>query len=82
MGLAAVCRAIVNDAGDMIPCSLVLDGEYGYRKLSMAVPVVLGREGVREIQEWELAHDEQEELEKSAGILAPAMHYVEDFLKK
>jgi len=80
VGLAAVCRAIAGDTGEVIPCSLVLDGEYGLSNLSMAVPAVLGREGVRQIIELELAPDEEKLLKKSIDILEPTMRYVEDFL--
>ena len=79
-GLAAMCRAIGKDTVEMIPCSVVLDGEYSCHKLSMSVPVILGRGGVREILEWELAPDEREELKNSINILKPAMRYVEVFL--
>jgi len=81
VGLAYVCRAIGEDAGQVVPCSLVLDGEYGYKNISMSVPAILGREGVREILEIELAEDEKEYLKKSVGVLEPAMRYVEDFLE-
>lgn len=82
VGLATVCRAIVEDTGETIPCSLALEGEYGYSKLSMSVPSVLGRGGVREIIEVEMAADEREDLKKSVGVLEPAMRYVEEFIKK
>lgn len=82
VGLATVCRAIVEDSGEVIPCSLILEGEYGYRNLSMSVPAVLGRGGMRRIIEVELADDEREYLKKSVGILEPAMRYVEEFLEK
>ena len=82
VGLARVCRAIVEDSGETIPCSLLLDGEYGCKKLSMSVPAVLGRGGVRKIIEMELAADEREDLKKTLGILEPAMRYVEEFLEQ
>jgi malate dehydrogenase len=82
VGLAAVCRAIIEDTGEMIPCSMALEGEYGYSRLSMSVPVILGRDGVRKIIEVELAADEKDYLKKSVSILEPAMRYVEDFIKK
>jgi malate dehydrogenase len=82
VGLAAVCRAIVEDTGETLPCSLLIKGEYGYKGLSMSVPAILGREGVREIIELELAPDEKKDLQNSVDILMPAMKYVEDFLKK
>jgi malate dehydrogenase len=80
VGMAAMVRAIRDDAGEVFPCSVVLDGEYGQRGLSMAVPVVLGREGVGEIKEWELAPDEQAGLERSANVLSAAAREVEKSL--
>ena len=81
MGIGAVCRAIAHNTGEMIPCSVVLEGEYGCRNMGMSVPVVLGKEGVREIQEWKIAPDEQELLQRSIESLKPAMEYVEESLK-
>ncbi len=80
VGIAAVCRAISQNTGEMIPCSVVLDGEYGCHSLSMSVPTVLGKNGVREIQEWDIESDERELLDKSIETLKPAMKYVEELL--
>jgi malate dehydrogenase len=80
VGLAAVCRAIVQDTGEMIPCSVTLDGEYGCKALSMSVPAVLGKGGVQRILEFKLASDEQEALNHSIDVLKPAMKYVEELL--
>jgi len=81
-GLAVMCRAIVEDTGEMIPCSAVLDGEYGYRGLSMTVPLTLGREGIREFQEWELSPDERARLENSMEKLKAGMRHVEEYVGK
>jgi malate dehydrogenase len=80
VGLAALCRAIASGVARVYPCSIVLDGEYGVHKMSMSVPVVLGKAGVRDILEWELSPDEQKALQKSIDKLTPAMRYVEEFL--
>jgi malate dehydrogenase len=82
VGLAALCRAIAKGAARVYPCSIVLDGEYGVHNMSISVPVVLGKAGVRDILEWELAPDEQKALQKSIDTLTPAMRYVEEFLGK
>jgi malate dehydrogenase len=82
MGLTALCHAIKEDTGEMIPCSLVLDGEYGCHQLGMTVPAIIGMDGVQQIQEWELSPDEREALNRSINILKPAMRYVEEFLTK
>ncbi len=80
VGITAVCRAISRDTGEMIPCSVVLDGEYGCHSLGMSVPTVLGKSGVQEIQEWDIEPDERELLNKSIETLKPAMKYVEELL--
>jgi malate dehydrogenase len=80
VGLTAIARAVLHDTGEVFPCSVVLEGEYGRRGLSMSVPVRLGKDGVREIQEWELAPDEREGLERSADVLAAAAKTVEENL--
>jgi malate dehydrogenase len=79
-GIAAMCRAIGENTGEIIPCSVVLDGEYGCRSLSMSVPTVLGKGGVREILEWEIDPDERKLLNESVEILKPHMKYVEELL--
>jgi malate dehydrogenase len=80
IGVAAVTRAILQDTGEVFPCSVILDGEYGQRGLSMSVPVVLGKKGVREILEWELAPDEQAGLKRTADVLKAAAEIVDENL--
>jgi len=82
VGLAALVRAIRDDTGEVFPCSVVLDGEYGRSGLSMSVPVSLGRGGVREIRRWELEPDEREALERSADALAAAARLVDEALQR
>ncbi len=76
MGILQMVMAITNDSGKLFSCSTVVDGEYGYKNFCMGVPAIIGREGIREIQEWTLAQDEQQQLtdiavslEKNAGIV-------------
>jgi len=80
VGLAALTRAVLQDTREVFPCSVVLDGEYGRRGFSMSVPVRLGKGGVIEICEWELAPDEREALHRSADVLAAASARVEEEL--
>jgi malate dehydrogenase len=80
VGLAHMCRAIGQDTRDKIPCSVVLDGEYGYHGLSMTAPAIIGQGGVQQILEWELSPDEYQGLENSVNTLKPAMRYVEENL--
>ena len=80
VGLAKIIRAIAADDGTVIPCSIVLDGEYGLSDLSMSVPVVLGRTGVREIKEYQLNPDEAQGLKITAETLKSAARVVNERL--
>jgi len=55
---ANMIQMILEDRRDLAVGSVVLDGEYGLKDVSIGVPVELGREGVGRIFEWEL--DERE----------------------
>lgn len=52
--LARLARMVLKDTGETAICSAVLDGEYGLEHCSLGVPVRIGREGIQEIEEWEL----------------------------
>jgi len=57
--IASLLRMLLVDTRDTVPCSAVLDGEYGISGCSLGVPVRVGREGIHEIVQWDL--DEWEE---------------------
>jgi malate dehydrogenase len=80
IGLATICRAIKNNTGEIIPCSSILDGEYGARDLSMSVPAIIGKGGVQNIKILTLLQDEQEAVMKSANYLATYMNYIKENL--
>lgn len=80
IGLVQFVDAIVNDTGAVLPCSLLLDGEYGQKNLSMSVPAKIGRNGVQEIFELKLAPDEEAGLKISTDTLKVAMKVVEKCL--
>jgi malate dehydrogenase len=59
--------SILNDRKRVLPCAVLLKGEFGIDNLVVGVPVVLGAKGVERIVQIRLAADEQEALEKSAA---------------
>ena len=63
---AQMVEAIATDRHQVLPCAIRLEGEYGLHGVVMGVPVKLGREGVIEVIEVELTHQERAELERSA----------------
>lgn len=68
-GTAAVemCEAIIKDQKRILPCTVMLDGEYGYTDVCLGVPVVLGKGGVEKIIELNLNADEKVLLDNSQG---------------
>lgn len=80
VGFAAMVKAIVEDQKVVLPCSVVLDGEYGQHNISMSVPVVLGRDGVNEILEYELTDGERQGLTVTVETLQSDAAVVRDTL--
>lgn len=68
--LARLARMVLSDTGENTVCSAVLDGEYGLFKCSLGVPVKIGREGIREITEWELDPWEKAKMDEAGQFVA------------
>jgi malate dehydrogenase len=66
---AQIVDAIMLDEKRVLPCTALLDGEYGIDGLYMGVPVKLGRRGIEEIVELELTDDERSALLASADAV-------------
>ncbi len=66
---AAMVDAILLDKKRIIPCSVLLQGEYGIDNLFVGVPVKLGAGGMEQIIEITLTDDEQASLQRSADAV-------------
>jgi malate dehydrogenase len=66
---AQMVESIVLDQKRVLPCTALLEGEYGVRGLYMGVPVVLGSGGVEEIVQLKLSADEKKMLKDSAAAV-------------
>ena len=60
-------EAILLDRKRVLPCAVLLQGEYGNRDLFVGVPVVLGAAGMERVIEIPLTADEQAAFDRSAG---------------
>jgi len=69
-GVAHMVEAVVRDTGEVLPGSLVLDGEFGYEDTGFGVPVRLGSNGIEEVVEWDLDEYEQELMDEAAEKLS------------
>lgn len=63
---ANIIQSILRDEKNLAMCSVILDGEYGLRDISIGAPVVVGRRGAEKILEWELDLDEKETFRRGA----------------
>jgi malate dehydrogenase len=66
---AQMVDAVMLDQKRVLPCTALLQGEYGIDDLYMGVPVKLGAGGVEEIVELELTDDERAGLDESAAAV-------------
>ncbi len=66
---AAVVESIIRDEKRVIPCSVLLEGEYGQSDICLGVPVVLGKTGWESIIDYKLNEEEQALFSKSADAV-------------
>jgi len=66
---AQMVDAVVLDEKRVLPCTAVLEGEYGIDGLYMGVPAKLGAGGLEEIVELDLSEQERGWLEESADAV-------------
>jgi malate dehydrogenase len=66
---AQMVDAVVLDQKRVLPCTALLQGEYGIDDLYMGVPVKLGAGGIEEIVELELTDEERAALDESADAV-------------
>ena len=66
-GVFEMVEAILLDRKRVLPCAVLLQGEFGTHDLFVGVPVVLGAGGMERVFEIELTADEQAAFDRSAG---------------
>ncbi len=68
-GVFEMVEAILLDRKRVLPCAVLLKGEFGTNDLFVGVPVVLGAGGLERVFEIELTADEQAAFDRSAGAV-------------
>jgi malate dehydrogenase len=76
--VAYLVKSIIHDQKKIIPCCVYLDGEYEQKDICIGVPVVIGKNGVEEIIDYNLNADEKALFAKSAA----AVRATNDILKE
>ena len=67
--IAQMVESIVLDEKRVLPCTALLEGEYGIEGLYIGVPVVLGAAGIERVIELQLSDAEKAELQASADAV-------------
>ena len=73
MSAVEMVEAILTDQKRLVPCSVLLQGEYGLKDLFIGVPVVLGGKGVEKIIQLKLSAEELAALQKSGADVAASI---------
>jgi L-lactate dehydrogenase len=69
MGLLRISEAIMHDEKSILTVSVNPGGAYGLHDISIGLPAVIDRDGVREVVELNLSSDEREKLTASASVI-------------
>ncbi|RIK26134.1 MAG: malate dehydrogenase [Chloroflexi bacterium] len=67
--IAEMVDAIMLDKQKIVPCTVLLQGEYGMHGVFAGVPVRLGARGAEQVVEWNLNDQEQAGLAKSVAAV-------------
>jgi len=77
-GTVMMAESIILDKKMVLPCHVILHGEYDIEGLFVGVPVKLGRNGVEEIVEFDLSDEERAALKKSADHVKEVCEIVDN----
>ncbi len=66
---AALVESIVRDEKKMMPCCVLLEGEYGQEDICIGVPVIIGKNGWEKIVDYKLNEEEMAAFSKSADAV-------------
>ncbi len=69
MAVTEMVESIVKDKKKILPCSALLEGEYGINGIYFGAPVKLGANGLEEIIEIDLNDAEKEAIKKSEAAV-------------
>ena len=76
--IVQMVEAILLDKKQILPCAVLLNGEYGFNDVYAGVPVKLGAEGIEEVIEVDLNTEEQNALSKSVDSVIELLEIMEE----
>ena len=79
--VAYLVDSIINDQKKMIPCSVLLEGEYQQQDLCIGVPCIIGKNGLESIVDVKLNAQEQTKFDQSTAAVKSMNEALDDVLK-
>lgn len=79
--VAYLVDSIINDQKKMIPCSVLLEGEYQQQDLCIGVPCIIGKNGLESIVDVKLNAQEQAKFDQSTAAVKSMNEALDDVLK-
>jgi malate dehydrogenase len=76
--VSALVQSIICNQKKLIPCSLLLDGEYGQKDICLGVPAIISENGVEKIVEVALNDAEKEKFASSANAVREVNNDLKD----
>ena len=76
--IAVMVEAILDDSRIIMPSCAMLDGEYGYKDVTVGVPIVLGNGGVKKIIELELDDETKAKFKISVDSIQEGIDILKD----
>jgi malate dehydrogenase len=79
--VAYLVNSILHDQKRIIPCSVMLDGEYGQSDICIGVPTIIGKNGWEKIMDLNLNDKESASFEKSSSAVRTMNEALSGILK-
>ena len=75
-----MAESYLEDKKQLLPCSVLLEGEYGINDICMGVPVIIGKGGIESIIEIDFDKKENAMFQKSAEAVTELIITIKKFL--
>lgn len=76
--IALMVEAILNDTKEIIPVSVMLDGEYGHEGVTIGMPCKIGSGGAEQVVQLDLNEDELELFSESCSSVRKSIETLQD----
>jgi len=76
--ISVMVEAILDDSRIVMPSCVMLDGEYGYKDITVGVPIVLGAKGVENIIELDLDDETKAKFKISVDSIQEGIDILQD----